>query len=363
MNAMASEAEGATQPKTGNSSSEWEPKAIARRAVPVFVAIVVVILIALLAPGLGEVRGLLDDASPGWIAAAIGFEALSFASYIVMFAPVFCRGLSWRRSWQIGGSELAMGSLVPASGAGGLALGAWVLHEGGMDGDRIARRSVAFFLIKSSVNFAAVAIIGLLMWLSLFGVDEPWTLTLLPALMSITVITAVIVIPRFGPGEPPPPDASKAQRFIAASRRALINGSETAIEIVRSGNIRVIAGAIGYWAFDNAVLWATFRAFGYTPEISIVLMGYLIGQLGGLLPIPGGIGGIDGGLIGTLIVYGAPAAIVAAAVLAYRTILFWLPLIVGAIAFFDLRRDFPRDNELAICEAAGRRKRPAAANA
>ena len=82
-----------------------------------------------------------------------------------MFAPIFCRGLSWRRSWQIGGSELAMGSLVPASGAGGLALGAWVLHEGGMDADRIARRSVAFFLIKSSVNFVAVAIIGLLMLL------------------------------------------------------------------------------------------------------------------------------------------------------------------------------------------------------
>ena len=82
-----------------------------------------------------------------------------------MFAPIFCRGLSWRRSWQIGGSELAMGSLVPASGASGLALGAWVLHEGGMDADRIARRSVAFFLIKSSVNFVAVAIIGLLMYL------------------------------------------------------------------------------------------------------------------------------------------------------------------------------------------------------
>lgn len=338
-------AEGATTPKSSDGSSEFEPRAIARRAIPVFVAIAVVVLIALLAPGLGEVRGLLDDAAPGWIAIAIAFEALSFASYIVMFAPVFCRGLSWRRSWQIGGSELAMGSLVPASGAGGLALGAWVLHEGGMDGDRIARRSVAFFLIKSSVNFVAVAIIGLLMWLHLFGVDEPWTLTLLPALMSIAVIAAVVAIPRFGPGEDPPDDASKATRFVAASRRAVINGSESAVEIAKSGNLRVITGAVGYWAFDNAVLWATFHAFGYTPEISIVLMGYLIGQLGGLLPIPGGIGGIDGGLIGTLIVYGAPAAIVAAAVLAYRTILFWLPLVVGAVAFFDLRRDFPEGDE------------------
>ncbi len=318
---------------------------------PVFIAIPIALLIALLAPGLGEFRALLDDARPGWIAVAVALEGLSFASYIVMFAPIFCRGLSWRRSWQIGGSELAMGSLVPASGAGGLALGAWVLHEGGMETDRIARRTVAFFLIKSSVNFVAVALIGLLMYFGLFGVDEPWTLTLLPALMAITVIVAVLVIPRLGPGEEPAEGASRIERFIAGSRRALIDGSSGAREIVGSGNVRVIGGAIGYWAFDNAVLWATFRAFGFTPEISVVLMGYLIGQLGGLLPIPGGIGGIDGGLIGTLIVYGAPAAVVAAAVLAYRVILFWLPLIAGGIAFFSLRRDMPRDNELARSEA------------
>jgi len=345
-----------TQPDNKNDSpdesSQWELRSLARRSIPAFVAIAALILVAWTAPGLGEVRDLLPDAAPGWVAVAIAFEALSFASYIVMFAPVFCRGLSWRRSWQIGGSELAVGSIIPASGAGGLAFGAWVLHEGGMDADRIARRSVAFFLIKSSVNFFAVAIIGLLMYAGLFGVDEPWTLTLLPALMSIATIVVVTIIPRFGAGPEPDGGAPRATRFIAASRRALTTGTEGAIEIIRSGNVRVLAGTIGYWAFDNAVLWATFHAFGYEPAISIVLMGYLIGQLGGLLPIPGGVGGIDGGLIGTLIVYGAPAAVVAAAVLAYRVILFWLPLLAGAAAFFDLRRDMPRDGELATCEAA-----------
>ncbi|GIK76438.1 MAG: TIGR00374 family protein [Acidobacteria bacterium] len=339
-----------TEPER-DEGAQFELRTLARRSVPAFIAIAVLILVAALAPGLDEVRDLLPGADPGWIAVAIGFEALSFASYIVMFAPVFCRGLSWRRSWQIGGSELAMGSIVPASGLGGLALGAWVLHEGGMDAGKIARRSVAFFLIKSSVNFVAVAVIGLLMFAGWFGVDEPWTLTLLPAVMSIALITAVILVPRFDPGPEPDGGASRATRLIAAARRALIDGTSTAIDVVRSGNVRVIAGAIGYWAFDNAVLWATFHAFGYSPAISIVLMGYLIGQLGGLLPIPGGVGGIDGGLIGTLVVYGAPAAVVAAAVLAYRVILFWLPLLAGAVAFFDLRRDMPRDGELATCEA------------
>jgi len=113
-----------------------------------------------------------------------------------------------------------------------------------------------------------------------------------------------------------------------------------------------VAGSLGYWAFDNAVLWATLHAFGLSPPLTVVLMGYLIGQLGGLLPIPGGIGGIDGGLIGTLIVYGAPVAGTAAAVLAYRLILFWLPLIVGGIAFAALRRDMPSHGELVACEPA-----------
>lgn len=330
---------------------EFEPRVLLRRSLPVFVAIAIIVLIALLAPGLGQVRDLLGDATPGWIAIAVGLEALSFGSYIVMFAPIFCRGLSWRRSWEIGGSELAMGSLVPASGAGGLALGAWVLHEGGMDSGRIARRSVAFFLIKSSVNFIAVAVIGLIMFLGLFGIDEPWTLTLLPAVMSIATIALVVVVSRLGAGEEPPADDSRLGRWLHVARTAVISGSEASLEIARSRNLRVIAGAVGYWAFDNAVLWATFHAFGYTPDISIVLMGYLIGQIGGLLPIPGGIGGIDGGLIGTLIVYGAPAAVVAAAVLAYRAILFSMPLLAGGVAFIVLRRNMPRDGELAACEA------------
>jgi uncharacterized protein (TIRG00374 family) len=112
----------------------------------------------------------------------------------------------------------------------------------------------------------------------------------------------------------------------------------------------VLGGALGYWLFDNAVLWATYHAVGAHVPVSIVLMGYLIGQLGGLLPLPGGIGGIDGGLIGTLVVYGAPAAPTAAAVLAYRVILFWLPLIGGAIAFAALRRALAENERPDLCQ-------------
>ncbi len=307
------------------------------------------VLVALLAPGLGEVRDRISDAKPGWLALAVLFEALSFGSYVLMFAPIFCRGMSLRRSWQIAGSELAMGSIVPASGLGGLALGAWVLHEGGMSNEHIARRSVAFFLIKSSVNFVAVAVIGVVAFLGV-GPELSPLLTILPAALAALLIGVVVLVPRLGPGREPTDADSRPTRWTLLARDALVTGTREAGIVVRRGDPRVIAGAIGYWLFDNAVLFATFAAFGFEPALIVVLLGYLIGQMGGLLPIPGGVGGIDGGLIGTLVVYGVPAAVTAAAVLAYRVILFWLPLALGAVAFVQLLRDMPVEGELTVSD-------------
>jgi uncharacterized protein (TIRG00374 family) len=333
---------------------EFEPRRLVKRTLQIVAVLAVVGLVLVLAPGLGEVRDLLTEARPEWLALAVAFEAMSCVSYVLMFRPIFCPRMPWRTSWEIGLAELAAGSIVPASGAGGLALGAWILHEGGMPGERIASRSVAFFLIKSSVNFIAVAVLGTVMAVGLVGPElSPW-LTAVPAAGALFVIGAVLVVPRLGVGSPVPADAGRTRRAIREVRKALVGGTAEAVQIVRSRNVLVIAGSLGYWAWDNAVLWATFHAFDFSPPITVILLGYLIGQLGGLLPLPGGLGGIDGGLIGTLIVYGTPAAATAAAVLVYRVILFWLPLLVGAVAFISLRRGLnsPDRPELCVVPAA-----------
>jgi uncharacterized protein (TIRG00374 family) len=343
-------AEPLAPPGADSLPDEFAPRRLARRLIQAGGLLVVVVLVALLAPGLGEVRDKLSQASPEWLVLAVVLEALSCLSYVLLFRPVFCRRLSWRTSMEIGWSELAAGSLVPASGAGGLALGAWILHRGGLSSDHIARRSVAFFLIKSSVNFVAVAVLGTAMALGLVGPDKSLLLTALPAALSVLVILAVLAIPRLGPGREPGDDASKVRRTWSAVRGAVIRGTAEAVQLIRSRDPLLLLGTVGYWAWDNAVLWATFRAVGASVPLSVVLMGYLIGQLGGLLPLPGGIGGIDGGLIGTLIVYGAPAAATAAAVLAYRVIVFWLPLIGGAVAFASLRRALDGALRPDLCE-------------
>jgi uncharacterized protein (TIRG00374 family) len=316
--------------------AEFQPRRLRRRAAVVLVSLTLLVLIALLAPGLGDVRDTLADASAGWLAVAVLLEVASCASYVLIFRPVFCTSMPWRRSWEIGLSEVATGSIVPASGAGGLALGAWVLNRSGMPAGRIARRSVAFFLIKSSVNFVAVALIGFAWALGLFGPEISLWGTAFPATLSVVLIAAVLLLPRFGPGETPDADAGKVRRGVSAARRSLIGGTAEAVELVRSRDAVLLFGAVGYWAFDNLVLLATYAAVGHTPALSIVLMGYLIGQLGGLLPLPGGVGGIDGGLIGVLVLYGAPVAATVAAVLAYRLILFWVPLLAGTPAFVSL---------------------------
>ena len=328
---------------------EFQPGRLGRRAIPVLALLTAMGLIVVLAPGLGQVRELLTGADPAWVALGVLFEFLSGVSYVLMFRPVFCGHMPWRTSWEISWSSLAVGSIVPASGAGGLALGAWILHEGGMPAERIARRSVAFFLIKSSVNFVAVAVLGTLMAIGLVGPGLSLWLTAVPAAAAALLIGVVVVVPRLGPGPPPPPDAVKFRRALFSTRGALVKGTREAIELVRSRDPMLLIGALGYWAWDNAVLWATFQAFDASPDLTVLLMGYLIGQLGGLLPLPGGVGGIDGGLIGALIVYGTPAATTAAAVLAYRVILFWLPLIIGGIAFASLRRGLNRADRPELC--------------
>jgi len=326
-----------------------DPRRLARRALQVVALLGAFVLVAVLAPGLGEVRDRLAGAAPGWLALGIVLEVLSALSYVLMFRPVFCSLMSWRSAAEVGLSEVGMGSIIPASGAGGIALGAWVLSRSGMAPQTIARRSVAFLLLKSSVNFAAVVVVGLLVFAGVLGPPQPAWLTIAPAILAAVAIGGVVVLGRLPAGRAPEEAAGRVRRLWAQSRAALVTGVAEAGRLLRRHDARLIAGIVGYWAWDNLVLWATFHAVGYSPGASVLLLGYLIGQLGGLLPIPGGIGGIDGGLIGAFVVFGAPAAAATAAVLAYRLILFWIPLVLGAAAFVSLRGSMARPGGFIPC--------------
>jgi hypothetical protein len=115
----------------------------------------------------------------------------------------------------------------------------------------------------------------------------------------------------------------------------------TAEGLIRSREPGVL-GAPAWWGFDICVLWAMFHAFGSAPPFTVIWMAYFVGTLGNLLPLPGGLGGVEGGMIGAFVAFGVDFNLAVVAVLSYRGISFWLPTLPGAVAYFQLRRTVAR---------------------
>ena len=74
-------------------------------------------------------------------------------------------------------------------------------------------------------------------------------------------------------------------------------------------------------------------------------------MLGNLLPLPGGLGGVEGGMIGAFVAFGVDFDLAVLAVLSYRAISFWLPTLPGVVAYFQLRRTVARWRRRAAARA------------
>ena len=84
-----------------------------------------------------------------------------------------------------------------------------------------------------------------------------------------------------------------------------------------------LLGAVVWWGCDILVLWASLHAYGAEPAIAVVTMAYFVGQLGNTLPLPGGVGGVEGAMVAGLVAFGEPAGLAIAGVLTYRALAFW----------------------------------------
>jgi uncharacterized protein (TIRG00374 family) len=318
--------------------------------------LVAVVALVVLAPGLGQLRARLSKADPAWLLFGVGLKVLSGLGYIAVFRMVFCRRMSWRVSYQIGMSELGANALFPTGGAGGLALGAWALSRGGMPGNEIARRTVAFFLLTSVANVVGLIAVGVGLASGVFPGESNLALTLIPAGVAVGAILATLLagriaahlqrrLERRSEGE-----ISRWDRFASRTAAAVAEGVDETVAFLRERNALLLFGIIAYLVFDVMILWATFRAFGAAPPLAVIWIAYLIGELGGLIPVPGGIGGVDAGLVGTFVLYGVSITSTTAAVLAYRAIALWVPALLGAVAFVALRRTLRDEaDKIAVC--------------
>jgi uncharacterized membrane protein YbhN (UPF0104 family) len=300
----------------------------------------VIVVVVLLLPGLAGLRHRFDHARPSWLFLAGALKLLSGLCYLAVFRAVFCRRMPWRLTAEIGTAELGANALLPTGGAGGLALGAWALSRGGMSAGRIGRRTVAFFLITSCANVAALIVVGFGLALGVL----PGHVSVLGALLPAAVAACAVGLVLASPLAATRLRARLVSSGRADSRRArlleiLAGGVRESVALLREHDPGLIAGAIGYLGFDIMMVWSCFRAFGTSPHLAIVWIAYLVGELGGLIPVPGGIGGVDLGLVGMFVAYGVPIAAATAAVLAYRALALWIPALLGSVAFARLRRE------------------------
>jgi uncharacterized membrane protein YbhN (UPF0104 family) len=295
-------------------------------------AVAAVSVLYLLVPrlaGLDETWGRLHDGDPAWIALAAALELASFAGYATLLR--FVAVVSRRTSWSITLAGVAASRLVAAAGAGGIALTAWALRREGMRPRVVLTRLSTFFVVLYGVFMAAMVIAGAGLRAGWFDGPAPFALTVVPAVFGASVIVAALLIALV------PADLDhRVGRRIAAVPAAMAAGIRGALALVRAREPRLL-GALAWWGCDILVLWASLRAFGVAPAGAVVVMAYFVGQLGNTLPLPGGVGGVDGALLGALVGFGVPAGPALAGVLTYRALAFWLPTVPGVVAYVRMR--------------------------
>lgn len=326
-----------------------------RRGIVSLVVLMVLVGALLLAvPGLRDVADRLSEVDPWWIVLAAALEVLSCVGYVLVFQQIFRRAPR-DFATRVALSEMAFGAVLPVGGAGGIAIGAWIVKAKAGPVRRFAERSAVLFLLTSAVNVATLVLAGLVVGLRIAPAPHPVLLGLLPAGVGIVTLAGFTALPalarRFGEGTSP------WRRWLAVTSGVI----RQAIAELRSPGWR-LGGAVAYLWCDIAMMWVCFRALGHVPPISALTLAFLIGYLGNVVPIPGGIGALDGGLAGALILYGADPATAGAAVLAYHALVLWIPTLIGTAAFLRLRKTLDEPLVIAMPElepvAAGAQRDP-----
>jgi uncharacterized protein (TIRG00374 family) len=284
----------------------------------------------------------LGQADGWWLAIAAGLEATACASYVLLFHRVFSRVpylISVRRSAQIALGELGAFAIVP-TGIGGPVLRVWALRAGGMPLRTIIVRSLAHAGIFNAPYVLAAVVLGVGVSLALLPGHAPVLTALAPlglVLLSCALVGLAVALSRA-------PSVRGGSVWRARVRSALTtvpDGLRDLLACARRPGAWL--GAVGWWACDCAALWASFRACGGTPAISVVAIAYMLGQLGNLAPLPGGVGGVEPVMLGIFVASGVDAGIAGAAIVCYRAIALGFQGLAGAVAFITLASDLRGD--------------------
>jgi uncharacterized protein (TIRG00374 family) len=331
-----------------------DPKRIVQTTIAVVLLFVAIYVLIPKLFDLQDAIGKIKDGDPLWVALGIVFCVAMFAAYVALFRGVVGEKvihLEWSESYQITMAGLAATRLFSAGGAGGILLTYWALRKAGMERRQSVCRMLAFLVVLYSIYLLALVVFGILLRTHVLSGEAPLSGTIIPAaLAAVALVIGLLIalvpedvenrLERHTSGR-----LGKWAKRLATAPATLAQGTRTALQFVRhprSGAL-AIGGAIGFWAANIAILWASFHAFDIHVPLGVVVQGFFLGMLANLFPFaPGGVGAVDAGMIGAFVLFGLPSTEVFAAVLTYRVIAFWLPIPPGIIAFFQLRKTVQR---------------------
>lgn len=277
---------------------------------------------------LDEVIGAFGHLDLSWVGAAVAVELASCASYASLFCRLF-EPASPRSRAKLAWIGLGAGAVLPGGDVASIATSCVALHRDGAPKRWLVVRSSALLLL---INGACVSLTGLAGALLLTGVVAgPHDLLRagVPVLISGGILVVVAAVPsamrRLGDGVP---------AWVLAVGEAVGEAGR----LLRQPDRRLL-GAIGYPLLDMGALWAAGQASGHAPGFAALVVAYNIGYLVSVVPVPAGIGVLDGGLAAALILYGASPSAAVTAVLVYHTFDIWIPLLCGLAASLSLPPD------------------------
>ena len=316
-------------------------RAALRLAAYLLLAYVVLKLI----PALEQALSSLEHASWPWMLAALALETVSEMGFVASWGAIVdpedlltAEGRGRRLDSRVAWAQLGGGTLIPGGSYGGLGVGAWILHRLGMSSGLIAEREFNLSFLNTAVDALALVVFGLGLATGVLPGSRDLLLTLLPAAAAAGAVAAALLIAHRA--------VSGAERkthrhgkLAGAIRTLAAAVNDTRRLLFHRGNDRAVLGALVYLMFDVLVLWSAFLAVHASPvpSFAVVIMAYIIGALGGSLPLPAGLGTV-GGILGVLVLYGVQHEVALAAVLLYQAIGLLVPLVGGGIAYAVLRR-------------------------
>jgi uncharacterized protein (TIRG00374 family) len=305
----------------------------------------------LLAPALLEVFGAydrLDDFNPLWW---IPMVALQIGSYACMWAvqKISMRAEHWGPVITSQLASNSFGRIVPGGVAAAGAMQYAMLARGGVPAGRAA----------SGMTASSLLVFGILLALPLLALPAVlFGAPVDPGLGRAALIGGVVFVllcvagaaaivwdqPLLAVGR-----AAQAARNRLLGKREPLAGLPERLLSERD-EVRGVLGrhwwealllAAGRWVLDYLTLLAALTAVHADPRASTVLLAFCAAQFLGTLPLtPGGLGFVEAGLTGTLVLAGVPAGAAVVATLAYRLVSFWLPIPAGGVAALLHRRRY-----------------------